>query len=172
MTFLEHDDARNLKKALTQVEEDSRPFGVQYLTRCLYAAVVGDQLDCVRLLLDAGARPDVHVDVNGQTALIVAVQRGSADIVHALLTAPANGVDKVSAISRATALHWAAANGDRVCLRLLIDAGANLEARMASGRTPLMVAARSDQEGALIELIESGEDNRSVVGRKNTSKSS
>ena len=125
----------------------------QYLSQCLYTAAVSGQPECVQLLLDAGALPDVNID--GQTPLVAAVRRGHVGVVRALVAAGVN-VNKASRVTRSTALHWAAANGDRDCLTLLMDAGARLEVRMDSGRTPLMVAARCGREEIVVELLRAG----------------
>lgn len=78
--------------------------------------------DCVRLLLDAGADPNVGAaKPAGVTPLICAARKGHAGCVRALLEGGAN----VSATSDAgdTALHFAAIEGHADCVRILIEEG-------------------------------------------------
>ena len=51
-----------------------------------------------------------------------------------------------------TALHFAAKNGSAKCVRLLLDAGADLAATNASGDTPLAEAERY-QHQQIIQLL-------------------
>ena len=70
-------------------------------------------------------------------------------------------VNKASHMARSRAIHWAVSEvdnaGSMACLRHLLRAGANIEARVSSGRTPLMMAARAGNEEALLELINKGQ---------------
>ena len=153
VNLVERDDAEKLRQVLSS--GISSEYNDQYLSRCLYIAAGAGRLECTRVLLDAGASPDLHTDTNGQTPLVVAVRCGSPDVAAALIAASSN-VNKATRVARATALHWAASDGSNGCVRLLLDAGAKLEARMASGRTALMLAARGGHEDVLLHLIKSG----------------
>lgn len=57
-------------------------------------------------------------------------------------------------------MHWAASSSDVdgsvECLRVIVHAGADVEARVASGRTPLMLAARAGHLHAVDLLIRHG----------------
>lgn len=58
-----------------------------------------------------------------------------------------------------TALHWAADLGDVDMTRILIAAGANLEAvTRIGGYTPLLIAAEEGREDVVIELVAAGAD--------------
>ncbi|KAL4782291.1 hypothetical protein BJX76DRAFT_349497 [Aspergillus varians] len=88
-------------------------------------------------------------DSRGQTALWVAAERGEIEATHFLLLSKA----KVNARAGAqmTALHTAAKQGDDAIVKLLVNGGANLEARdghytvmeilLENKRTPLICAA-------------------------------
>ncbi len=52
----------------------------------------------------------------------------SADPVRLLLTFEA-GLGKVDKFHKNTALHWACVSGNHISARLLLDAGANTEAK-------------------------------------------
>lgn len=69
----------------------------------LMVAVGNGRLDIIRLLLDAGAQIDMVR--RGKTAFSVAVRRGDAVVVDALLQAGAVGVD--GALGRAASHEWA-----------------------------------------------------------------
>jgi ankyrin repeat protein len=55
-----------------------------------------------------------------------------------------------------TPLSWAAQNGHKAMMRLLIDKGANIEAKDEDGRTPLWWAARKGHEAMVRLLIDKG----------------
>lgn len=58
-----------------------------------------------------------------------------------------------------TALHWAASSGlSAEAIRALCDCGADLEARDASGWTPLMIAASAGRAEVVRQLIYAGAD--------------
>ena len=80
-----------------------------------------------------------------------AAMRGDAEAVRALL---ADGADVNAAHGDGmTALHWAALNGNAEIARLLIGAGAVLEAGTRLGaHTPLHVAARAGH-GEIVEIL-------------------
>ena len=63
-----------------------------------------------------------------------------------------------------TGLHWAAHNGDVDILRVLLAAGADVEARTRLGdHTPLHVASRSAQAAAVRELLEAGAEANAIA---------
>jgi ankyrin repeat protein len=81
-------------------------------------------------------------------------------IVKAILE---NGLDTTNAEgfeSRGlTALHWAAKFADEATLRVLVESGADIDARNAEGVTPLYVAARNwDGEHVVAALLDLGAD--------------
>lgn len=55
-----------------------------------------------------------------------------------------------------TALIWAARNGKRDIIELLLDYGADIEARSSSGQTALLAGSEAGHEGAVRFLIERG----------------
>jgi len=102
----------------------------------LTCAVKGKHLEIVRLLLDAGA--DINLTVKyGRTALIFASFLGLEEIINLLLERKALlnvGID-------ATPLTGAMFRGHSNIVRLLLNAGANINHPSGNGRTVLMVAA-------------------------------
>jgi len=89
--------------------------------------------------------------------LCIAAQNGSERALKALLDGRANLAlaDKKGM----TAAHWAALKGRIACLRLLIDAGAQLEAKTSSGGfTPLHLAAQEGHAECCSLLLAMGSD--------------
>ncbi|MEE2790120.1 MAG: ankyrin repeat domain-containing protein, partial [Acidobacteriota bacterium] len=84
-----------------------------------------------------------------------AVMRHDREAVYALIDA---GADVDTALGDGmTGLHWAALHGDVEITRLLLDAGATIEATTRLGsHTPLHVASRSAHAGVATTLIKAG----------------
>ena len=91
-----------------------------------------------------------------------AAMRRDADAVRRLIV---RGADPDAAHGDGmTALHWAAEHGDLGIVALLLDAGADIEARTRLGsHTPLHVASRSAQAAAVRMLLATGADAGAVT---------
>eukprot|EP00756_Hemistasia_phaeocysticola_P016155 Hpha_TRINITY_DN15460_c2_g2::TRINITY_DN15460_c2_g2_i1::g.176456::m.176456 len=111
----------------------------------LLAAVKGDQLDVVRLLLDRGARVNERISSYGSDryeALGTACWYGHIDIACALLEYGAD-VNVVACSDGSTPLHLAVDRGLPKMVMLLIEKGARLDAKSGEGEsTPLDIAKR------------------------------
>ena len=109
------------------------------LTALHYTAKYGD-IGTTRLLLKAGADPDVSVKFTKNTPLFEAASSGHAKVVQCLLQHKANimSVGK----GKRTALHAAAANGHLECVTVLMKAGADPESLDKEGYTPLDLAEK------------------------------
>ena len=113
-------------------------------TPLMRAAKVSDT-ELIRLLLGRGADPNRKLR-NQTTALMIAVSRASRNAgpeertIEAARALIAGGAD-VNAVNDAgeTALHVAVSRGDGL-VRALVESGARLDIRDASGRTPLDIA--------------------------------
>lgn len=151
MGAVERDDLKRLQQLLSTARDKQ---SISQLAKCLHMASMWGHQDCVDALIEAGAMTNVH-DVNGNTPLIVAVRQDHVSIVKTLIEAKCN-VNKATYLAHATPLHYAVSNGSLDCARLLIGAGAEIEAQTSSGRTPLMLACRSGHEQAVDLLLKAG----------------
>ena len=140
----------------------------------LVAAAVGNNLDVMRMAIDAGVDPSA-AGATGATALYMATYHANIPAVQLLLSKGAR-VDAVAdyptlivvdepksgpiALRKATPLMIAAATGTPELVKILLDAGANVNAKDSRSMTPLMFAvAKNRQDPATIRLlIERGAD--------------
>lgn len=91
------------------------------------------------------------------SAIADAVMRGDSAAVRLLLK---QGADVNAAQADGmTALHWAASRGDVSMTKMLVFAGARVDAFTRNGNyTPLHLAARSGRSGAASALLAAGAD--------------
>lgn len=85
----------------------------------------------------------------GATPLMIAALYGDAALVQTLLDAGAD--PNVANDTGATALHWSVTDLQKV--KLLIARGADVDARSAFGRTPLLAAASIRGNSAVVALL-------------------
>ena len=126
-------------------------------------AIFGGNINCLRVLLEAGADKD-KADEMGRTPLHLAAEKNTPDCLRLLLDAGAE-TDKADQ-DGSVALHWAASRGHVDCLRLLLEAGADKNKGDTTGLTPLHDAAECGHLGCLRLLLEAGADAsaRSKIG--------
>lgn len=94
-------------------------------------------------------------DNDSRTPLLWAAAKGSTQLAGALL--PSKGT-KLASITDAndqghTALHLAAKNDQPAMIKLLLNSGAEIEARSDGGWTPLLMAAEAGSEAAIDALL-------------------
>ena len=133
------------------------------------AANEGD-LEITKLLLDRGADPELLTFpadnrkefYAGRTPLLIAAEKkGNRLVLHELL------IRKVNIEARSTngytALHLAALAGDHVLVRMLLEAGVEIDPRDSlSEDTPLHKAASKGQIAAIRVLLQKGADVRAI----------
>lgn len=100
----------------------------------------------------------------GKSDVADAAMRGDVAAVRALIAQKAD----VNAPQNdgATAMHWAAFNGNRDLAVLLLRAGANPKAANREGVTPLWLASVNGDETMVRALIEGGADANETLDRK------
>jgi len=129
--------------------------------RPLAAAAAAGQTETLQLLLDAGAQPDL-AGVDRQTPLVAAVMHRQTETVKLLLAA---GADPSAGEQYDTAPILFAT--DVEIARLLLDAGADVDAR-DGGRATALIGAATIGDVALVDvLLQHGADPRATdaVGR-------
>ncbi|KPM35886.1 hypothetical protein AK830_g10674 [Neonectria ditissima] len=120
----------------------------------LHMAASGGNDSAVWLLLEKGADPS-KLDVNSRTALHCAV--GSDNLrVAQLLIWRASGLVNAFDHEKRTVLHYAASQGNRSIVEMLLNSGADIDAQDGSGQTPLSLAVSQSHEDVAVCLIRSG----------------
>lgn len=137
----------------------------------LMTAVDTGAVDSVKRLIAKGANVNAKETLKGQTALMWAAAGGNLPIVEALIGAGAN-IDATSA-GGSTALHFAVQKGAVDVARLLLERGANPNAKLSVRQidqeiqpfvetlvnvTPLWIAISTRNEPIGILLLDSGAD--------------
>ena len=97
-------------------------------------------LNIVKLLLEHGADPEAVQPDSGTTLLMAAAREGWEDVAQFLLSLPDINMEARCRKGR-TAMVFAAVNGHRNLVRLLLDHGAELAVWPQSGRTVLDAVA-------------------------------
>ena len=108
----------------------------------LIAAVRAKHLDVALLLVERGANPNLKGRY-GETALLSAANQGETALVKALLDKKAKILPATAKLDRKTGLHFACEHGHTDIVRLLVDAGADVNLADSGGEAPLGLAARS-----------------------------
>jgi len=130
----------------------------------LHAAALGGSVAIVRLLLDRGMNPQLHMQ-DGTTPVEIAIVKGSSDIVEELLK---RGVDANSILKNdMTPLSLAATAGQGDIVKLLLGSGADvnkLSGDFSHKMTPLAVAAISKNPDIADMLITAGAHVNTSVG--------
>jgi truncated hemoglobin YjbI len=133
----------------------------------LHGAVTAGSLPMVELLLDLGAAIDAAT-AGGRTPLFCVANEcrwpSAAALARALLRRGA-AVDARDRAKRCTPLHAAARRGSVAVAAVLLDAGADLEARDTSGDTPLRRAVNCGQVEMAALLRAQGADVASLGAR-------
>jgi ankyrin repeat protein len=122
----------------------------------LSQACTNGRAELVDLLLKAGASPDTPIGT-GEPPLMTCARTGSADAVRTLLAHGAN-LNAREPTQNQTALMWAAAQQHPKVVRVLIEAGADLQAHSKSGFTALHFAARMGDMEVTRTLLGAGVD--------------
>jgi ankyrin repeat protein len=128
----------------------------------LHGAIYEDHPDIAVLLLEGGADPETRSSLD-QTALCMASSRGYIDVVRSLID---RGADP-SAMSRDwtedslvewTPLHAAIEKESRDIVLLLLEGGADTEARSNHDKTPLHMASFRGYADIVRQLVSHGAD--------------
>ena len=120
----------------------------------MLAACYKGNLIIVKMLVEAGA--SVHsTDYTKETCLTLAAGYGHTETVRYLVGLPEVEVNE-KARNKHTALHSAVSRGHPDVVQLLIDAGADIEARNNFGHSPLLVASSKGKLSIVKLLVKAG----------------
>ena len=121
----------------------------------LHWAAMRSDVELAETLIYAGAHLEATTRIGQHTPLHVASRSGQPGVLRALLEAGAD--PHALTASGATALHLAAGAGSGEAVAVLIDHGADIDARENTwGQTPLMFAAAANRFGPVNVLMERG----------------
>ena len=120
----------------------------------LIAAVDGDRLEVVSLLLQRGANPNVRAEFNGQVALHFAAKKGNLAVVSLLLEKGAE--PNVQDPSRQTPLWSASFFNHPEVIRILVKKGADLYHKDPAGNSAMSIAAAGGAQDAIAQLVALG----------------
>ena len=121
-------------------------------------AIRGEDIVCVKMLVEAGAAlSEAGKEVKSSLLLAVHTATSSAEIVHYLVGLPQVDVHEVRDGSSVlfTAVRWGC-HGDDEVVKVLIDAGAVIEAKDEEGQSPLLVASSRGSTPIVKVLVEAG----------------
>lgn len=167
-----HTGDRELAARLIAAGADATAANYYGATPLAEAAIEGDA-EIIGLLLDAGAEVD-ELNADGQTPLMVVARSANVDAAQLLIARGAN-VNAVEEWRGQTALMWASAQNQPEMTRLLLEHGADPNARSVEnnherqitaepryiwrppgGQTALIYAARQGCLGCAVALVEGG----------------
>jgi ankyrin repeat protein len=130
------------------------------LTERIFDLTRRGEVGAVRLYLHEGYTPNA-VNLRGDSLLILAAYKGHAEIVRLLLSEPGVEVDFRNGMGF-TALSGAAFKGETEIMGQLVEAGADVNAEGAGGKTGLMFAVLTGRFDATKLLLGRGAS-KSVV---------
>nr|WKF45146.1 B-cell lymphoma 3 protein isoform X2 [Epinephelus akaara] len=135
----------------------------------LHLAVITQQANMVEALLREGADP-AALDRNGQTALHLCCEYEQRDCLSVLLSSSSSSTClEIRNYEGLSPLHLAVLRGHKDLAKMLLDAGADINAMdIKSGQSPLMHAVESNSADMVHFLIESGCDVNSQSYSRNT----
>jgi hypothetical protein len=158
-----------------------------------FRAVNVDNAGTVAELLNRGFDPNT-VSESGQVALYLAMREDCPKVAAVLLSSPALKIDATNAVGETALMmaalkgrldwakklldrgaqvqkpgwspvHYAASGPSSELLALLLDRGADVNARAPNGSTPLMMAASFGTEDSVKLLVQRGADKRLLNDR-------
>nr|XP_046254258.1 B-cell lymphoma 3 protein homolog [Scatophagus argus] len=135
----------------------------------LHLAVITQQAKMVETLVREGANPAV-MDRNGQTAIHLCCEYNQPDCLSIVLSCLSSLTClEIRNYQGLSPLHLAVLRGHKDLARMLLDAGANINAMdIKSGQSPLMHAVESNNADMVHFLIECGCDVNSQSYSGNT----
>lgn len=106
-----------------------------YNQNALIIAIIGNNMDHVRMILESGQIDINDKDTEGMSALHCAVRNNNLGMTRLLLDTKAN-IDVIDSFGN-TPLHWSARWGDAEITRILLQSGASINVKNNEGNTAL-----------------------------------
>ncbi|EKV57225.1 ankyrin repeat-containing protein [Brachyspira hampsonii 30446] len=128
-------------------------------TPLILASYIGDT-NIVSALLENNADIKARDNVDGSMAIHMASANGNNDVIMMLLAKDSSTINDVDNRGN-TPLHWAAMKDKPETIKLLMDNGADIEAKDADGWTPLHYAAAFSSLQTVQTLVDLGADKMS-----------
>jgi len=129
--------------------DSARRTALHYMSEC-------DDASCILALIAAGANVNL-LDIDGLSALYLAVIKGNVDCLNALLSA--NGIDVNQPDKHGfTPLHLAIQLGHFDCVQALIAAGADVNKANKNNAVPLVIAGEYGRLDCIELLLEKKAD--------------
>jgi cytochrome c len=119
----------------------------------LYLAVRGGHFAAAKLLIERGADVNAAPTPGLGPALMPALAKRRIDLINLLLE---RGANPNSQRNRENALHIAARSGCLDCVKALVEAGADVNAKTKDGKTPLHLAKFKGQREVADYLLSHG----------------
>ena len=150
-----YDDARGLEYCLKNGADPNKK-DINGMRPIEYAS----SFECIKLLLEAGAEPDVFFETNGSTPLQRSSIRNHNDVVKILLKYGSNPniPNMVGLTALDHAVHACNLNESAELVETLVAHGANVNHQDASGLTALHRAVMFDNIHLVRLLLEHGAD--------------
>eukprot|EP00466_Bigelowiella_natans_P007258 jgi/Bigna1/89017/estExt_fgenesh1_pg.C_420092 len=124
----------------------------------LYHAAAANKPQCVRVLLERGADPNIG-QKEGATPLFIAAQNGFHHVVEALVDCNRTDVNQATTKTDSTPLYVSAQNGRYDAVMCLVKKGkADIDKPQADGSTPVYVAVQNKHNNILKFLLKNGAD--------------
>lgn len=119
----------------------------------LYLAVKGGHFAAAKLLVERGADVNAAATPLLGPALMLALAKRRIDLINLLLD---GGANPNSYRNREAALHIAVRSGCLDCVKALVEAGADVNAKTKDGKTPLHLAKFKGQREVADYLVSHG----------------
>ncbi|CAL1285645.1 unnamed protein product [Larinioides sclopetarius] len=122
----------------------------------LHTAILWNNIDAVKILLDKETNVDANRSYGNYTALQIAARCGNPYLVKLLIAKKAH-ID-AKCMFGATSLHLATLNGNFEIVKILVESGADVNAKSYVGTTPLSNAASKGKIEIVEFLLQHGAD--------------
>jgi hypothetical protein len=151
---IKNGDCSAVQQILDQQQATVNQIDDDGFTPLYLASMKSASVGVVRLLLAAGAQPDLKGS-DKETPLYIAVFNGVTDTIDMLLAAGAK-VNEANGLDMDTALHCVARLGNCQLISHLLAASANVNVRNVRLETPIFCAAKCGRYEATYLLLQSG----------------